>query len=153
MTFQDPGEPGELQGALKAKELINKPCLIRVTGAGEWDAKPAEYNDDGSVKRKAQGPRPYLECDVAVLGMGGIEEHGQGVRISWQRVLPQLEGKTGWVAARPKEQDDKSIVLLAFNEDGKAKAAELLPEVEKLFGAPAAEPVPDELAEYDSEPF
>lgn len=139
--FADPGEPGDLKGALKAKDLINKPCLFRVTGQGMWDPKPAVLNDDGSVKFKAQGPRPYFECDVVVLGMDGIEEHGSDVRISWQRVLPQLEGRVGWVAARPKEQDDNSVILLAFNEQGKAKAAELLPEIDALFGAAADGPV------------
>ena len=140
-VFVDPGDPGDLKGNLRAGDLLNLPCLFRVTGEGLWDAKPAELNDDGTVKHKAQGPRPYVECDVVVLGAAGIEDHASGVRVSWSRVVPdQLSmAKLGrWVPARPKQQDDRSIILMAFDDKGKARAAELLPEAEALFVSEAA---------------
>lgn len=145
-VFMDPGDPGELRGSLRAGDLLNLPCLFRVTGEGEWPAKPEE-------NKRAQ---PYMECDVVVLGAGGIENHASGVRISWARVVPaQLNmGKVGqWVPARPKQQDDRSIVLMGFDARGKEAAAKLLPEAEALFAASSvteafgAEPVayaPDE---------
>jgi hypothetical protein len=145
--FVEPGDPGDLKGSIRAGDLLNLPCLFRVTGEGEWEAKPAELNDDGSIKQRAQGPRPYVECDVVVLGAGGIEDHASGVRISWTRVVPaQLSmAKVGqWVPARPKQQDDRSIILLGFDDKGKARAAELLPEAEALFAdAPVPAAVPD----------
>lgn len=154
--FVDPGEPGELQGTLRAGDLINLPCLLRVTGEGMWDAKPAEYNDDGSIKKRAQGPQPYLECDVAVLGASGVEQHASGVRISWTRVVPHqinASHKGRWMPARPRKQDDNSIILTAFNEQGKAAAAALLPEVEALFGPVPAEPEFDGPEDFGEEPF
>lgn len=136
--FLEPGDPGELKGSIRAGDLLNLPCLFRVTGEGEWDAKPAEYHDDGSIKQKAQGPRPFVECDVVVLGAGGIEDYASGVRVSWTRVVPaqlSMEKVGRWVPARPKQQDDRSIILMGFDEKGKARAAELLPEAEALFAS------------------
>lgn len=153
--FVDPGEPGELTGSMKATDLINLPCLIRVTGEGMWDAKPAELNDDGSVKKRAQGPRQYLECDVVVLGAGGIEDHGEGVRISWARVVPSqlsMEHLGRWMPARPKKQDDNSIILMGFDEKGKARAAELMPEVNELFARVDSDRAKDEFVD-GTEPF
>lgn len=146
-VFVDPGEPGELKGSLRAKELINLPCLFRVTGEGMWEAKPEE-------NKRAQ---PYVECDVVVLGASGIEDHASGVRISWARVVPaQLNmGKKGqWVPARPKQDTDNSVFLVGFDAKGKEAAEKLLPEAEALFATASvvsefnAEPV-----EYSDEPF
>lgn len=154
--FTDPGDPGEMKGSLRASDLVNLPCLFRVTGEGEWEAKPAELNDDGTVKHRAQGPQPYVECDVVVLGASGIENHGSGVRISWRRVVPaQLSmAKLGqWVPARPKQQEDRSIILMAFDEKGKVRAAELLAEAEALFAAATAAAPAPEGEDYGEEPF
>lgn len=133
--FVDPGEPGELKGSLKAKDLINLPCLFRVTDEGMWPAKDA-FTDENGKKHRAQPPSPYLECDVVVLGAGGIENHGSGVRISWARVVPSqisIANRGQWVPARPKRDDDNSVYLMTFDAKGKQLAAALLPEVEELF--------------------
>lgn len=144
-VFAEPGDPGELKGSLRAADLINLPLLVRVTGEGEWPAK-AEHTDDQGVKHRAQAASPYVECDVAVLGASGIEDHSAGVRISWRRVVPaQLNmDKAGkWIPCRPKQQDDRSIILMGFDEKGKATARALLPEVEALFGQTVEEKVAD----------
>lgn len=130
----DPAEPSSMQ--LRAADLINLPCLVRVTGEGMWPAKAA-HTDEQGVTHRAQPEMPYVECDVVVLGASGIENHASGVRISWRRVVPaQLNmSKVGrWVPCRPKQQEDRSIILLGFDERGKARARELLPEAEALFG-------------------
>lgn len=144
--FVDPGEPGELKGNLKATDLLNLPCLFRVTGEGEWPAKPAEFHDDGTLKNRAQGPRPYLECDVVVLGAGGIEDHASGVRVAWARVVPDqisMAHLGRWMPARPKKQDDNSIILMGFDARGKEAAAALLSEAEALFSTAPSAPAPE----------
>jgi hypothetical protein len=73
-----------------------------------------------------------------VLGASGIEDHAVGVRISWRRVVPHqlsIDMAGRWVPCRPKQQEDRSIILTTFDAKGKAKALELLPEIEELFGA------------------
>jgi len=133
--FVEPGDPGELRGSLKAKDLINLPCLFRVTGEGMWPAKDA-YTDENGKQHRAQPPSLYLECDVVVLGAGGIENYGSGVRISWARVVPSqisIANKGQWMPARPKRDDDNSVYLTGFDAKGKALAAGLLPEAEALF--------------------
>lgn len=137
----DPGEPGELKGSLRAKDLVNKALLLRPV---KEDTVPGQ---DGK-------PWHFVECDVVVLGMGGIEEHASGVRISWVRVIPQLADRIGqWVACRPKVQDDNSVALMAFDEGGKKKAADLLADAEKLFEVAAVERPADADDEFSSEPF
>lgn len=134
--FLDPGEPGDVKSALRASDLINLPLLVRVTGEGEWPAREAGVDANGQQIR-AQGPSPYVECDVVVLGASGIEDHATGVRISWRRVVPHqlsIDMAGRWVPCRPKQQEDRSIILTTFDAKGKAKAAELLPEIEELFG-------------------
>lgn len=148
MSFVDPGEPGELKGSLRAGDLLNLPCLFRVTGEGEWPAKDA-YTDDSGKQHRAQAAKPYVECDVVVLGAAGIEDYGAGVRVSWSRVVPaqlSMAKKGKWVPARPKQQDDRSIILMGFDEKGKARAAELLPDAEALFATAesvGASPIPE----------
>jgi len=136
-TFLDPGEPGDVKSSMRAGDLINLPLLVRVTGEGEWPAREAHVDEQGRQIR-AQGPTPYVECDVVVLGAGGIENHGTGVRISWRRVVPHqlsIDKQGEWVACRPKQQDDRSIVLMGFDEKGKRRAAELMGEIDALFGS------------------
>ncbi len=139
--FGDVGEPGDVKSALRASDLINLPLLVRVTGEGEWPAKDAHTDEQGRQIR-AQGPTPYVECDVVVLGAGGIEDHGSGVRISWRRVVPaqlSMQKLGQWIPCRPKQMDDRSVVLMGFDEKGKARAAELMPEIELLFPRPHLE--------------
>lgn len=155
-TIADPGDPGDLKGTLRAGDLLNLPCLFRVTGEGEWPAHAAEYHDDGTLKEKAKRAQPYVECDVVVLGVDGIENHGSEVRVSWTRVVPaQLSmAKLGqWVAARPKKQDDNSVILMAFDEKGKARAAELIPEADALFATSALADALAAAPDPDTDPF
>jgi hypothetical protein len=146
--FTDPGDPSEPRSDfLKPGDLVNLPCLFRVTGEGHWPAKPA-YTDDTGKQRKAQGPQYYVTCDVVVLGAAGIEAHDSDVRINWSRVVPaqiSMANLGQWVPARPKKQDDNSIILMGFDAKGKATAAALLPEVEALFSEPVPA-VPDAAA-------
>lgn len=155
--FVEPGDPGELKGSIRAGDLLNLPCLFRVTGEGEWPAKDA-FTDETGKQHRAQGPKPYVECDVAVLGASGIEDHSAGVRISWGRVVPaqlSMEKVGKWVPARPKQQEDRSIILMGFDDKGKARATELLPEVEALFSPVAAvsEALGATEVDPDTEPF
>lgn len=155
--FIDPGDPGELKGNIRAGDLLNLPCLFRVTGEGEWPAKEA-FTDETGKQHRAQPPSPYVECDVAILGADGIEDYGSGVRISWARVVPaqlSMEKVGKWVPARAKKDPkDNSVSLWAFDVKGKARAAELLPEVEALFaGAQVTEALGATEVDPDTEPF
>lgn len=134
--FVDPGEPGELKGSLRAKDLINKPLLLQPV---------AEERIEGQDGK----PWHYVECHVVVIGMGGIEDHASGVRISWVRVLPQLtqrmrENPGMWVAGIPKVQQDNSVILQPFSDRGRETARGLMDQVTALF-KPAATEVPNEV--------
>jgi hypothetical protein len=123
--FMDPGEPGELKGSLRAKDLINKPLLIQ------------PLHED-TVAGQDEKPWHFVECNVAVIGMGGVEDHASGVRISWVRVLPQLtdrlsEKPNAWIAGIPKVQQDNSVILTPFSDKGKDTARQLMPQVIGLF--------------------
>jgi len=148
--FCDPGEPGDLQGAMRAGDLLNKPCLIRPVSLGEWPAKKAELDEEGNVLKRAQGPSPYYECDVWVLDRAGVVEHGTGVRISWVRVIPQLEDRMGlFVAATPRKLDDNSIVLQPFTDSGKDIARTAIKEIQQT----AADEAPEAPFEPSDETF
>lgn len=123
--FVDPGDPGELKGSLRAKDLINKPLLIQPLS-------------EDTVEGQDGKPWHFVECNVAVIGMGGVEDHASGVRISWVRVLPQLtqrmnEKAGAWVAGIPKVQQDNSVILTPFSEKGRDTARQLMPQVMGLF--------------------
>lgn len=140
-TFVDPGEPGAAAiGGLRAKDLVNRPLLIRPVETGTDIGK-----EDGREYR-------FVVCDVAVLGAAGVEEHSSGVRCYWKRAIPQLEARMGqWVGATPKAQEDKSVILVGFADRGREVAARLMPEVTALFGA--ARPAPVHEADYGEEAF
>ena len=123
MTFVDPGEPGDAAaGGLRAKDLVNRPLLIRPYAKGTDVGK-----EDGREYA-------FVLADVAVLGAAGVEEHSTGVRFSWKRAIPQLEARMGeWVGATPKAQEDKSVILVAFGDRGREAAARALPVVTRLF--------------------
>jgi hypothetical protein len=135
-AFMDPGEPGELKGSLRAKDLINKPLLIQPIHEDRVEGQ------DGK-------PWHFVECNIAVIGMGGVEDHASGVRISWVRVLPQLTGRMKehpgeWVGGIPKVQQDNSVILTPFSEKGRAAANEMMPKVRALF-APVEQQSSDEM--------
>jgi hypothetical protein len=147
--FVDPGEPGELTGRLKAKDLINKPLIIR----------PLEVRHDGEGKDDAGNPKAYtyVKCDVWVLDRAGVVEKGEGVRFSWVRVLPQLEDRVGqFVAGTPVVQDDNSRVLQPFTEGGKEIARKVIAEIKAETAAEIraeGEPPPIDDDEFSSDPF
>ncbi len=132
--FVDPGEPGELHGLMKAKDLLNKPCLIRPNKIAQAMGK----DNDGNPQ-----PYDYFPCDVWVLDRQGVVEQGTGVRISWVRVMPQLADRIGqFVAATPRRQDDNSVVLQAFSEAGKEIARVAIKEIQETAPATSNEPEP-----------
>ena len=151
MTFVDPPEPPE-GGGLKANDLKNKVCLLRPVEIGEWPAKPEERDESGNVTKKAQGPRPYYECDVWVLDRAGIVEEASGVRISWWRAVEQLKDSLGqFVLAMPVEQDDRSVILVkTAREDWRKVGAEAVAFITSGAEAPVTVAV-----DYDDgeEPF
>ena len=113
MTFVDPIDPPDAEDRMNAADLKNKVCLIRPFAEGEWPAKEAGTNEDGTP-RKAQGPRPYIETDVWVLDRAGIVESGTGIRISWWRAVEQLRPVEfgEFLLAMPMEQADRSVILV-----------------------------------------
>lgn len=122
--FLDPPDPPEGQASLKAKDLKNKVCLFRPTALGEWPAKEATED------QKAQGPQPYVECDVWVLDRAGVIEEGTGVRVGWWRAVEQLKNQMGQVVgAKPMEQDDRSVVLVALTGEAREVAAKVSAEL------------------------
>lgn len=142
--FVDPGEPGELSGRLKAKDLLNKPLIIR----------PRELRHDGKGTDDDGNPKAYdyVDCDVWVLDRAGIVEHDTGVRFSWVRVMPQLTDRIGqFVAGTPVVEPDNSRVLKPFTENGKEIARKVMSEIKAQEAAGSA-PSHDEppLEDYES---
>ncbi len=162
MSFTDPVEPPEGGASMKAADLQNKVCLFRPTGTGEWPAKEARVDEQGK-EWKAQGPQPYIECDVWVLDRAGILEEGTGVRVSWWKVVKQLEAVEfgDFVLGMPRKEDDSNaIVLIKTSKDEWREigarvvkeidaAAAVVTEREPDEGAPAE----GEYAELGEEPF
>jgi hypothetical protein len=113
MSFSDPVDPPEGGQSMKAADLQNKVCLFRPTGTGEWPAKEARVDEQGK-EWKAQGPQPYIECDVWVLDRAGILEEGTGVRVSWWKVVKQLEAVEfgEFVLGMPRKEDDSNAIVL-----------------------------------------
>jgi len=119
--FVDPGEPGELSSSLRAKDLINKPCLIRPNGVESAMGKDDAGNDK---------PYEFVSCDVWVLDRAGIVETGTNVQFSWKRAMPQLTDRLGqFVAATPRRNEDNSITLQPFSEEGKHVARLAIKEI------------------------
>ncbi len=123
MTFVDPIDPPEASERMTAAALKNKICLIRPMSWDEWPSTPAEYDGEGNQTKKAQGPRPYCECDVWVLDRAGIVEEGTGVRFSWWKLVKPLDSKGeqgqlrpvelgSFLLAMPVEQPDRSVILV-----------------------------------------
>jgi len=134
--FVDPGDPGELKGSIRAKDLINKPLLIQPLS-------------EETVEGQDGKPWHFVECNVAVIGMGGVEDYASGVRISWVRVLPQLtqrmnENPGAWVGGIPKVQQDNSVILTPFSDKGRETASNLMPQIMGLFKT--VEPTPENIA-------
>lgn len=136
-VLEDPGPPPEGGQFLKAADLKNKPLLVKPTGTGWYDAKPAspaELDDQGNVVREAQkeqGPQEYVECDVWVLDRAGVVEEGTGVRIGWWKAVGQLKDKMGrYVGGVPlKEANSNSIVFEKLDDTHRAVAAQVVKDI------------------------
>jgi hypothetical protein len=155
--LEDPEAPPEPGAAtLKAKDLKGHPLLIRPTGMGEWPARPEGVDENGQ-SRKARGPQPYVECEIWTLDRMGIVEHSTGVRVSWWRCVAQLQEKIGHlIAARPVEQDDRSVILERLSGPAKEAAekavAELRSQPAESVGLQEG-PVTSYEEDYSEEPF
>lgn len=122
--FLDPPEPPEAGASMKAKDLKNKVCLFLPTAMGEWPAKEATENEG------AKQPQPYIECEVWVLDRQGVTESGSGVRVGWWRAVEQLRSSIGsYVAGKPVEQEDRSVILLSLTGDARDVATRVLKEL------------------------
>jgi hypothetical protein len=153
VSFTDPVEPPEGGQSIKAADLQNKVCLFRPTAHGEWPAKAAHVDENGK-EWKAQGPSPYIECDVWVLDRAGILEEGTGVRVSWWKAVKQLEAVElgDFVLAMPRKEDDSNAIVLikTSKDEWREIGARVVKEIQAAVpAAPAEEP------NYDTgdEPF
>lgn len=110
-----PGEPGP--EPLRATELKNRSCILKPTMRGKAEGRDGtEWN--------------YVECDVWLLDGSGIERHETGVRISWKRAMPQLEGLFGqYVACKPKETEGGGVVLVGLEGAFKKVAERVVDEL------------------------
>ena len=65
-----------------------------------------------------------------VLDRAGIVETGTNVQFSWKRAMPQLTDRLGqFVAATPRRNEDNSITLQPFSEEGKHVARLAIKEI------------------------
>jgi hypothetical protein len=116
MAITEPGAPGP--EPLRAKELKNRSCIFKPTSRGKTEGR------DGS-------DWTFVEADVWLLDRSGVERHEPGVRISWKRTLPQLDGKFGqYVPCRPKELDGGGVVLVGLEGEAREVAERVVSELE-----------------------
>ncbi len=142
MALLDPPEPPEGGGLMKATDLVNRSCIFRPTGMGEWPAKPATED------QKAQGPQPYVNCDVWVLDRAGVIESSSDVRVSWWKAVEQLRVSMGqFTGAKPKKEEGTNAIWLSpLSVEAREVAARVVGEIEASESAPT--PPPD-----DERPF
>lgn len=129
-----PPEPGE-GNRLRARDLKNTPLIL----------KPVR---EGNEPGKDNKPWVYIECEVWTLDRQGVVAHETGIRFSWWRAVEQLKSQIGqYVACRPVEQDDNSIILTPLS--GAAR------EVAEAALATLAAPQVDgqDVSEFSEEPF
>jgi hypothetical protein len=148
--LHDPPEAPEGGGLMKGTDLVNKVCLFRPTGMGEWPARAAVAATAESAAQKARGPQPYVNCDVWVLDRAGIVEEGTDVRVGWWKAVEQLKDSMGqFVGAKPtKEEGSNAIFLLALSGDARKAAVKAIAEIEAA--APFEPPAGDD--GFDDDP-
>lgn len=131
MTFVDPPDPPEAGGdRLNAKNLKGAYLVLLPKEMGEWPAKPEERDDLGNVVRKASKAQPFVSCDVWVFDRAGVTDQGTDVRFTWWRAVEQLRGQLGeYVACRPMEQEDRSVILVRLSGDAREAAAKIVNEI------------------------
>lgn len=144
MTFVDPADPPEASERLKAGDLKNKVCIFRPTAVDVWP----DREEEGRTKKGGK----YIECDVWVLDRAGIVEESTGVRISWWRAVAQLEPHIGeYVLASPREQDDRSVILIkTSSEEWRAAGAAA---VDLIKAVPEPLTVPHDGDDFDGSEF
>ena len=111
-----PPEPSQGDGDyIKAKDLKNLPIILRPVAVKELPG-----NEEGKTWK-------FVECDVWILGAGGVEEQGTGLRISWWRAYEQIKNAIGrFIPCRPVEQDDRSVILVPLKGDTRAAAEKVV---------------------------
>ena len=120
-----PPEPSE-GGSLKARDLKNLPIILRPVRVAEEPGKRDPEKPDEEPK-----PWKFVECDVWVLGAGGVEQEGTGLRISWWRAYEQIKNAIGrFIPCRPVQQDDRSVILVPLKGDTRAAAERIVADVE-----------------------
>ena len=114
--------PAEPSKTPRAKDLKNQPLLI----------KPGQrYKKEDGADGK---PWVYHECAVVTLDRQGIVDQYDDVRISWVRVLPQLEASKGqWLAVKPYDTGE-GIVLVGLEGQELAVAARVVDELTRPNG-------------------
>lgn len=128
--FVDPPEPPEARERLNAKNLKGAYLILKPTEVGEWPAKPAEFDETGKEIKRAQGVQPFVTCDVWVFDRAGLVSADTGIRFSWWRAVEQLRKQLGqFVACRPMEQEDKSVVLVALAGEARTAAEKVMTEI------------------------
>lgn len=142
--FLDPPPPPDPGERMKAADLKNKVVLLRPTKHDVIDGKPDPKT--GEVK-----PWEFVECDVWVLDRVGIVEQDRGIRISWWRAVAQLcEAIGSFVACKPLEQEDRSVILASLVGESREVATQAIKEIE---AAPAVNEEPPVSHAENEEPF
>lgn len=114
----DPIEPPEGSDFLKAKDFKNKPVILQpvrfATEAGRIEGK--EWT--------------FVECNVWELDRAGVVQEAENVRVSWWRAVAQLKDHIGsYIACRPVEQEDNSIILAPLTGDARDVAARVVKDL------------------------
>lgn len=135
-----PPEPGEASG-LRAKQLKNQPIVLLPTGVGVGKGKDREGNPT---------EYEYINCTVWVLDRQGVTDSAEGVQFSWWRAREQLRDLIGqYVACRPVEQDDNSVILTELSGEALAVAAKVVESL-KAEASGMGVPAPQDHS-YDDE--
>jgi len=145
--FIDPppsAEPGE--GNLRGDDLINKVCVFLPRAVGQWPAKPAEGD------QKAMKASDYVECEVWVIGVGGIETHGDSVRLAWWRSVPGLRDNIGrFIEGKVRVNEDRSRTIERLSDADKKAVRALKDEI--LAQSAATTATLEVTPEHSDEPF
>jgi hypothetical protein len=100
---------------------------------------------------KKQEDFEVVDCHFWRLESTGIAEEGK-TGISWWAAREQLRDQIGqYIACRPKQRDDNSIVLRPLEGPAREVAAKVIASLS--LPVASAEPVSDDFEEQLEEPF
>lgn len=121
MPVVDPPIPPEAgEAGLRAKNLKNMPVIFRPIAMGV-----------APKKEKPGQEYEFASCDVWTLDRTGVVETAEKVQVSWWRAREQLREMMGeFVACRPTEQDDNSVILAPLSGAARDVAATVVKELE-----------------------